>query len=128
MAIIGILSAMVMVNLQDARERARDAQRKADLKQIQNALELYKNDQNPQEYPQTDAWQTALQSGEYMKKIPKDPTHAQVSAWPEYVYDRSMEPLKYTIVACLENTADQDKDAANICPQGYGTSYTLTEP
>lgn len=126
-AIIGVLSGMVMVNLQDARERARDAQRKADLKQIQNALEMYKNDQNPQTYPLNDSWRTDIQSGEYMKTVPGDPTHKQVPTWPDYTYARS-ETLKYTIVACLENTADQDKDVDNTCPQGSGTSYTLTEP
>ncbi len=124
-AIIGILSAMVVVNLQDARERARDAQRKADLKQIQNALELYKNDQNPQTYPASDTWKTDLQTGQYMKKVPQDPTNKQVASWPDYAYSR-LTNLTYTLVSCLENSADPDKDATNTCTNGY--SHTLTEP
>jgi prepilin-type N-terminal cleavage/methylation domain-containing protein len=40
-AIIGILSAIVLASLGSARSRARDAQRKSDLRQIANALELY---------------------------------------------------------------------------------------
>lgn len=40
-AIIGILSAIVLASLGSARSRARDAQRKSDLKQIANAFELY---------------------------------------------------------------------------------------
>jgi general secretion pathway protein G len=46
-AIIGMLSALLVPNFMGARERARDAQRKSDLKQIQKALEMYRQDQNP---------------------------------------------------------------------------------
>lgn len=124
-AIIGILTALVTVNLQDARERARDAQRKASLKQIQNALELYKNDQNPQVYPLTDDWRADLQTAGYMKEVPEDPTNVLVPSWPKYDYSRT-SVLTYTLVACLENSADPDRDAANTCTSG--NSYTLTEP
>jgi general secretion pathway protein G len=44
-AIIGMLSALLVPNFMGARERARDAQRKSDLKQIQKALEMYRQDQ-----------------------------------------------------------------------------------
>ncbi len=40
-AIIGLLSAVVLVSLNSARKSAYDAKRKADLKQIANAMELY---------------------------------------------------------------------------------------
>src|SRR3990167_5532408 len=50
MGIIGILAALALPNFMSARERARDVQRKSDLKQIQTALELYKLDQNPPTY------------------------------------------------------------------------------
>ncbi len=43
-AIIGVLSSVVMVSLNSARVKARDAKRKVELKQITNALELYYND------------------------------------------------------------------------------------
>lgn len=48
-AIISILAAMVVVNVSAARIRARDTQRKADLKTVQNALEIayYKNQKYP---------------------------------------------------------------------------------
>lgn len=124
-AIIGILTGLVTVNLQDARERARDARRKGDLKQVQNALELYKNDQNPQAYPPTDDWQTDLETGDYMKEVPEDPTSALVASWPDFEYNRTTT-LTYTLVACLENSADPDLDDTNSCSSGF--SYTLTEP
>lgn len=124
-AIIGTLTGLATVNFQDARERARDAQRKGDIKQIQNALELYKNDQDPQEYPETDSWETDLESGEYMNKVPHDPKHQSVSSWPDYEYNRTSQ-LEYTLVACLENAADPSLDESNNCDSGY--SYTLTQP
>ncbi|QQR82870.1 type II secretion system protein [Candidatus Campbellbacteria bacterium] len=40
-AIIGILSSVVLASLNSAREKARDAKRISDIKQIQLALELY---------------------------------------------------------------------------------------
>lgn len=42
-AIIGILSTIATVSLSQARERARDAKRVADIQQIRNALLLYSN-------------------------------------------------------------------------------------
>lgn len=43
-AIIGVLSGMVLVSMQDARAKARDARRKQDLAQIAKAVELYNLD------------------------------------------------------------------------------------
>ncbi len=52
-AIMGLLAALAVVALNNARQRARDARRVADVKQIQTALELYYLDNN--EYPNADA-------------------------------------------------------------------------
>ncbi len=51
-AIIGLLSTVAMVTLSTARQKARDAKRLADVKQIQTALELYYNNFNS--YPMGD--------------------------------------------------------------------------
>lgn len=40
-AIIGLLANMVVVSLNNARKKSRDAKRASDVKQIQTALELY---------------------------------------------------------------------------------------
>ena len=45
-AIIGLLSTLAVVALNSARQKARDAKRVADIKQVQTALELYFNDNN----------------------------------------------------------------------------------
>jgi len=45
-AIIGVLSTLAVVSLNNAREKARDAKRVSDIKQVQTALELYFADSN----------------------------------------------------------------------------------
>ncbi|MEK7995391.1 MAG: type II secretion system protein, partial [Planctomycetota bacterium] len=40
-AIIGMLSSVILASLNTARQKARDARRLSDMKQIQTALELY---------------------------------------------------------------------------------------
>lgn len=45
-AIIGILAAVVLVSLNSARQKSRDARRIADIRQIMTGLELFYNDNN----------------------------------------------------------------------------------
>jgi prepilin-type N-terminal cleavage/methylation domain-containing protein len=45
-AVIGILAAVIMASLNNARVKARDAQRKASLKEMAKAMEMYRGD-NP---------------------------------------------------------------------------------
>ena len=133
-AIMGVLSALLLPNFMDARSRARDTQRKNDLKQMQRALEMYKLDQNPQSYPASGtipapglAFGSA--NGNYIKAVPKDPITSGA-----YEYDAiGAGPIytNYTLCACLENVADTELVAGN-CPGGLactgGKSYQLTAP
>ena len=136
--IIGMLVALSLPNFMSARERARDAQRKNDLKQIQKALELYKLDQNPpafivpidvggvSSFPNTGAsWTNVLDTTViYMNKVPGDPLNPYY-----YYYDPVTSTLTYTLAACLENAADPDGQA---CPGGFtscsGICYIVNEP
>ena len=68
-AIIGILATVVLSSLSSARERARDAKRLADIKTIQNALEIYHLDNGS--YPRS----TNLASG-----IPNSDPHNATSS------------------------------------------------
>ena len=53
-AIIGILAAVVLVSLNSARMKSRDARRLADVRQVMTALELYYNDNGG--YPTSSAF------------------------------------------------------------------------
>lgn len=76
--IIGILSGITLgvLNSGGIRQKAKDAQRVADTKRIQTALELYFSDKRG--YPKSATWasvNTALSTlaGPYIDKIPTDP-------------------------------------------------------
>lgn len=100
-AIIGILSSVVLASLNTAREKARDASRKASLKQLQLALELYFDSNNS--YPSTGGywWGMSVNGGSrttsganayipgvtptYISVLPADPS-GQTSGWSGYLY------------------------------------------
>lgn len=143
LVVVGIM-ALIMVavfpNFTGARQRARDNQRKIDLKNIQAALDLFRSDQNPPVYPTTGALGAALcnqcwssdgncgsvsGSNIYMRKLPCDPAGATTPT--PYIYTRnSSDNLKYALSTCLENPVDQNKDTSNVT--GCTVSYTVNEP
>jgi len=137
-AIIGMLSALLLPNFMGARERARDSQRKSDLKQIQKAFELYKQDQSPLSFPAaitTTAGECFSENGYtsscptdkniYMNKFPTDPSPGK-----QYYYSVDNNTLTYTLCACLENSADPDGvtscTVCGSCPSGK--CYNVTQP
>lgn len=135
-AIIGTLSSLIVPNFMSARGRARDAQRKANLKEVQNALELYRGDQIPPSYPADGTflstpgskWSSNLGST-YMNRIPGDPSQKPF-AYYYYKLD-DLDSLKYTLCACLENTSDTDSLSGN-CDATYtcasNRKYEVNEP
>ncbi len=140
--IITMITALLFPNFMGARQRARDSQRKADLKQIQGAVELYKSDQNPPVYPSGSfatsmcgkCW-TAGGSGDvcptgnvYMRKFSCDPGTNLPSP---YLYQSdNTDTLKYILTACLENVVDPDRDPTPVaaCATPGFASYTVSEP
>lgn len=125
-AIIGGLAAMLLPNYMAARERARDIQRKNDLKQIQKALEMYTQDLTPPiAYPANNFFYTnkglcwynggaaaSCLAGRaiYMNKIPTDPVSAN-----QYYFTRDNINLTYSLCACIENKADSDSSPVATC-------------
>ena len=127
-SIIGILATLLVANYNAARSRARDAQRKSDVRNIQTALRLYYND--TQRYPCDDGvtinpnevsdikgcgtqaacasvtscnWGSlwaADSSRTYMSTLPDDPSPDR-----SYKFDQT-DNDNYTLKACLENTSD----------------------
>ena len=84
-AIIGLLSSAVLVGLNDARLRARDARRISDIRQIQNGLEGYYS--GSISYPRN--------VYESVNGLPMDPLGGQ------YAYIRRSSQ-GYVLGACLE--------------------------
>lgn len=84
-SIIGTLASIVVASVTSARGKARDAHRKATLKQLQTALELYYNDNNaypvqasyassePGDFPPYSANYIPGLVPTYIAKLPSDP-------------------------------------------------------
>lgn len=128
-SVIAVLSGFMVVNFSDARKKAKDTQRKADLRQIQAALELIRADHNC--YPFTGScnftWSCGgpltIGANTYMKKIPCDP--AGTSYYNNGVYGLTANGTSYILSACLENANDMGPDTTNIAqphsdPAGVG--------
>lgn len=100
-AIIGVLTSISVLFLSEAREKSRDARRFEDIKQIQNALELYSADRHSL-YPSGNTF-IELTAGDYIRVIPNDPLNIGAHL---YSY--------------------QGTDAlGNACSSGLCTSYVL---
>lgn len=100
-AIIGILSGVVLTNLNSARARAKDGRRISDVKSIQLALELFAehcNGRYPTASPLTTTSGNAscpgISFGTYLNTIPKDPGNPSL----DYKY----VPLGSSAATCYE--------------------------
>jgi len=104
--ILGVLSALISGNFFTSLKKGRDARRKADLEQIQRALEMYYEDKR--------AYPTSLTFGQklcetpscapnekvYMQKVPTDPVSS-------YSYQYQSDGSYYRLFSCIENNLDQ---------------------
>ena len=127
MGIIAILAGMSIFNFNQSRMRARDVQRKSDLSQLKNALELYKIDNNGQ-YPSDNTLpnlQNTLHLGKYTTVTFADPSG---SSWDSYSYSPSNSNTTYILTACLENKADTTRVLNSTCSAGSGVLYQVNNP
>jgi general secretion pathway protein G len=136
-AIISILSTLLMVNFIAVRQRGRDAERKSNLRQVQSALELYRADQDTYTLVLANCNSgTGLGSPTcstiYMNKLPKDPNGGSYYNSGNYYY--TTDGTTYSLVACVENTADKDSNITQTPPSGAPTDcssgfyYVLQNP
>ncbi len=141
-SIIGVLTALVLVNVMGVRERVRDSQRKSDLNQMKKALFLYKNDYD-NKYPESEdednkikacsvpaviEWGEAFKCGEmvYMKILPQDPLYSEDSLDSVYKYLQVGTGDDFCLWATLENKSDSE--IANSQKKCSGCSgYVTTE-
>lgn len=114
-AIIGILAAVVLVSLNSARAKSRDAKRLGDVRQIQTSLELFYNDNG--RYPtETSNAATGTDGASgytyntYLSAWPAAPTPADnpsggsTCTTANNIYDYNATgatPTTYTVVFCL---------------------------
>jgi len=141
-AIMGLLSAVAVVALNQARARARDARRLSDIKQIQTALELFYLDQF--EYPATP---TAGEIGgdcldedgfndvscdangtTYMGAVPENPQPRTDGNCSNTVYtytavDTGLKHLSYSIRYCLGSAVGEMTAGAH-----FATPAGLADP
>lgn len=133
-AIIGMLSSLFVSNYMEIRKKSRDAKRMSDLKQIQKALELYKQDQNPPAYPTAlpapcSEWRVGNKI--YMNSVPGDPLGNCNTPSP-YYYSRT-DTLKYTLEACMEtlNSGENIKACSGLNCSNFGNNnlcFSVYEP
>lgn len=106
-AIIGLLATLAIVSLTSAQQKARDAKRIADVKQLQNAVELYYTDNTIYPISSAAANDTWLEFGttvsSYLSNMPQDPEN---SGTKTYTYGTNSTGTAYFIAAELEATND----------------------
>lgn len=101
-AIIGTLATIVLVSLNDARIKARDVRRLADIRQVALAVEIYydDNDVYPGDSNETgcDDW-SALSTleGVQIGSLPSDP------GIYNYAYEADVDAQHYVLRAQMEN-------------------------
>lgn len=145
MAILGILATVGIASFRSSQLKSRDAKRKSNLKEVQQALEMYNNDHGL--YPLSSLatggkikiGETSIDWGEemvddndtvYMTELPQDPTGN-----PDYCY-LSADGRSYQLYAKLENSQDsgclnEDCSADRTCGSylyNYGVSSPNTTP
>lgn len=110
-AIIGLLSSIVLVSLGPVRERARDAQRQSDIRQISTAMELCYDDTScgvvgeTNQYPTFDSKPEAIGGGmdrPYMEQVPDDPLGDRDYGW----INNTSDSQRYCVFAELEGEED----------------------
>lgn len=117
--VIGLLSSMVLVGLQGVRAQGRDTRRVSDMRNMQNALELYFNRYSY--YPAT-GWAslgTALANVD-VKKLPIDPLNRAPYI---YAYVLGSNQLHYVLKAVLEDANSSAlRDSLNDTQMPTGVS------
>ncbi|MEK7498932.1 MAG: type II secretion system protein [Patescibacteria group bacterium] len=145
-AIIGMLASTVLIGLTPARKMGRDARRTADLRNVQNVLELFYSQKGA--YPNSSSCLTGSAAGgtagkvgwdalgsclgtppgaDLLKKLPNDPSTTAGDS-----YDYMSDGRTYVMRAKLENpNNDVLKDSVKGTVSGLscdGTFYCVVNP
>ena len=123
-SIIGILSTLAVVSLNNARLKARDTKRVADIRQLQTALELYVSDKNG--YPSANDLTLGAGAG---SSLSKDGGFAAEVNGTVYMGKVPANPLPGG--ADFKYTSYTNSTAASVCNTGpcpwFEITFTLEE-
>ena len=131
-AIIGLIASVVLVYLNQARRKSRDARRVHDLNEIKLALSNFFDDN--QRYPTNTEGLTQLGSDEppncglqrCMPVVPRDPSDDTI--YPYFGCDPPASPVLYHLGASLEeSTHFVLRDDFNVTPSGC-SGTTIDSP
>ncbi len=143
---IGIImgGAIVLLNPQQKLAKARDSDRKSDIRYIQSGLELYRSDVGS--YPTPTSNSAANCSGTslasncglgtqitFLQSLPKDPSSSSNYYYCTSASSPCSAPASgYAIFACMEDSSDTDVNIVATTISGYtcasGRFYRGTNP
>lgn len=112
-AIIGILTSVVLASMNTARQKARDATRKAEISSLQLALELYFDTNSAYPLATTEvavSTLSGLTTGGFIVALPTDPSDGDT-----YRYITNIDGSSYCLGASLEGALPS---TADTCPTG----------
>ncbi len=114
-AVIGLLASVVLVSLNSAREKGRDAIRFSDVKQLEIALTLYQDQNNS--YPAT----LELLQPDFIAAVPTDPQTNQ-----SFDYEPAADGKSYQLCTTYETSTSYDKcvssDDGGVSPGATNTT------
>lgn len=135
-SLIGILAALALVSYTGTQKQARDSQRKSDLRQYQNASELFANQNNGLYSSRTsgsgDRASTTLCSDLSLTSCSEDPRYDEDSSFV-YSYQSNgtgsgnIDATRYVLWGKLETTTDywvfcSDGKAGTLPQSGFSVS------
>lgn len=141
--IIGLLATMVIVNVSQARVQARDTRRKADIRTIQNALEMYAQ-RHEGSYPKTQTDPLVSGGGhfvsgswvQYNNQVNADPgctrgttreTGTNTTDWiPELVAENFLSSLPKDPLPEMQYSGEYPLQDACYMYQSDGDNYVLS--
>lgn len=103
-----LVSLLLLVSLvllsSNASRKSRDAKRISDVKQVQLALELYRDRADPKRYPAVSQWQNleSILVPDFMPAFPSDPCNGQEPS-RQYMYQSSSDGTSYVIRSVLQD-------------------------
>lgn len=130
MAIIAALATIFISTFPNSQKKARDAQRRSDLKQYQTALELYANKSTTGSYPPGSGVNPqTLCSTLGLPACPPDPKSGSACTGGTcgYRYTRGTDTVSYSLSALLESPINTATPLLIVCSNGV-TKEAATSP